>query len=166
MPEGGVLFNGVPMIMDATHHPNSAIGKPMRKQEGQSLDPACCCRCCCNFDDCGGTVPTPATLTATLITTGDCSCLPASVSLPQVGATCSWDSGTTVQCGETFKIVLSCEFGTPPNCPWSVSFVCDLPQAIEEIEEISCDPLYIKFTPFTPLSVACCTGTVQIIITE
>ena len=154
-------------IADRGNHPGNTPGAMLVKEMSGDLSHSCCCNpCCCNYDDCGGTAPTPASLTASLITTGDCSCLPGSVALPQVGATCEWNSGLLTECGETFRITLSCDSGSPPTCPWIMAFVCDLPQNVTEIEEMSCNPLYIRFAPFTPVSGNCCTGTVQVTITE
>src|SRR5688572_14387516 len=111
---GWVLRNGERHVLkaDAIHHPGFA--GELIKAEGDLQEECCCPLCCCEFEDCvvGGTVTPPATLTATLTTTGDCSCMPSSITLTYDGpGTCSWSGSAMSTCldpDELVSIVLGC----------------------------------------------------------
>lgn len=152
MAKVGVLFNGVPMLTDAVHHPNNTPGVPMAKETGETLDPSCCCvddipGCCCERH------PGPASLFVTISGGGICGCLDGTYELTRMTfLECPPASpvegfnykGTFEICGADSEIELSCE---PPTVSiQDLAFARDAitwDGSIGETHLIDCDPMHI-----------------------
>lgn len=131
---------------------------------------ACCCvppgTCCCDFDEFGGTQPTPLTLTATIHTvTGGCvGCLPATVTLTFDSIAQVWEGEAAACASQNLALTLTCD---EVSCKFTLSAACGhVPDPPIEADPSVCSPLLIEFGVINFPVGACCEGTFKVTITE
>lgn len=163
------------MLTDPVNHPNNTPYVMLLKQDGVTHDETCCCvTCCCRFDcnGAGGTTPTPDPLTATLTDkTGDCGCLPSSVTLNFGGPSCDWTGSGATTCGSPdpgpLLLTVVCT-PTPPDCSndnWELLAGCGVAPGGFPLTVVSCNPLILQSGVIDVPGTACCSGTFKVTIT-
>lgn len=188
MAKVGVLFNGVPMLTDALHHPGNTPGVPLVKESGAELDESCCCGVpyCCGRatpSEPTGPNPFPATLTLTLTNISNCDCIDGqTITLTWNATDAEWQGTGTERDGDCMADIaiweLSCSDDETLPVNSCRDFLLSMAGGLGSCVSVNdfanpgcaCDPLFLEFT-INATGIGCCNpipgaGTILATITE
>lgn len=151
------LFNPRAMLQyPGQHEWPGGLVRPWLPARTQVIDMSACP--CCD-DDCAAILGLDLLATVT-DETGDCGCLPATVTLVWTPAALDWRGVEDPVCGQGLEWIFSCS----PGPVFGISLACGSEIAVPPVDSYTPSPFEVVFLA-EYLSGSCCTGTFTVTVT-